>query len=233
MARKQPKPASGVQQIAPSAAETAAAMRALGREPSGGEAAGLALYLGLLMQWSARMNLVGARDWRRALSELAADSWHLADFLAGHPLLPANPLCLDLGAGAGLPGIPLRLFWQEGEYHMVEPREKRALFLGVALARLSLPRTHVERCRAEELPEGLRGADLVVSRAFMPWREYLEVARTLLAPGGVCVVMAGGPPPDGPVQGWRASECAAYAVEAGEGRQERYFWSFTPEAISR
>lgn len=222
----------------PSAADVAARARRLGCDATAAQAESLALYLGLLMHWNARMNLTGAHTWELALDDLAADSFHLAGFLAGLQscgLLPAEPLALDLGAGAGLPGIPLRIVWQAGEYHMIEPREKRALFLGVALARLGLPRTFALRARAEEVPATLCGADLVVSRAFMPWRDYLAVAQGLLAPGGVCVVMAGEPAPDVAElpEGWRlAGEMAYDAVLGGKG-QRRYFWSFTPEAISR
>lgn len=213
----------------------AALLRSSGLGASQGQAEALALYLDLLMQWNARMNLVGARTWAEALDDLAADSVHLARQFATHQdrgVLAAEPLVLDLGAGAGLPGVPLRIFWQAGAYHMIEPREKRALFLGVVLARLGLPRTFARRCRVEELPEDLRRADLVVSRAFLPWREYLEVARGLLTSGGICVVMANEPPPassDLP-EGWRLLEGGG-EYEAPGGR--RYFWNFTPEAISR
>ncbi len=219
----------------PRPGEVAGRLRRAGVEAAPDRIEALTLYLDLLMQWNARMNLVGARSWQEALDDLVLDSVHLAGHLsvlqaAGG--LPAAPLCLDLGAGAGLPGVPLRIFWQAGAYHMIEPREKRALFLGVVLARLALPRVFARRCRAEELPEELRRADLAVSRAFLPWREYLTEAAGLLAPGGVCLVMANEPPPgpDEVPEGWRLLPPAA-DYEAPGGR--RYFWNFTPEAISR
>ncbi len=228
---KQNRPSGGT----PQSGDVGALLRRAGFAASEAEVESLTLYLDLLMQWNARMNLVGAGGWREALDDLAADSIHLASHLAKlqeDGTLAAEPLALDLGAGAGLPGIPLRIFWQAGAYHMIEPREKRALFLGVALARLGLPGTFARRCRAEELPEELSRADLVVSRAFMPWREYLGVAKGLLAPGGVCVVMANEPQPaPGEVpEGWRMLPGDA-GYDAPGGR--RYFWNFTPEAISR
>ena len=149
----------------------------------------LALYLDRLLRWNSVMNLVGAHDWREALGNLVGDSIHLADFLARLPL-PAAPLCWDLGAGAGLPGIPLRMIWQPGDYWLVEAREKRALFLAQTLQALGLPRTHVYRGRAEAFFAGQeRGADCVISRAFMPPRPLLELVAPHLAPGGLVVLL--------------------------------------------
>ena len=105
---------------------------------------GLAEYLQLLCRWNKAMNLVGAHHWRDAMQRLVADSFHLATFLDGLPL-PEDPLCWDLGSGAGLPAIPLRMAWQRGTCWLVEAREKRALFLSTVLARVPLPGTHVFR----------------------------------------------------------------------------------------
>lgn len=101
---------------------------------------GLAEYLQLLCRWNKAMNLVGAHHWRDAMQRLVADSFHLATFLDGLPL-PEDPLCWDLGSGAGLPAIPLRMAWQRGTCWLVEAREKRALFLSTVLARVPLPGT--------------------------------------------------------------------------------------------
>ena len=98
------------------------------------------------------------------------------------------PETWDFGAGAGLPGIALRMVWQRGSYRMVESREKRALFLATVLARLNLPRTWVFRGRAETFMPG-RKADLILSRAFMPWREILELVRPRLKPEGRVILL--------------------------------------------
>lgn len=222
--------------VPPDPAAVAARAAEAGHRLAPGQAEALALYLELLMQWNARMNLVGARTWGQAFDDLAADSLHLAALLrdlSASGILSAEPLCLDLGAGAGLPGIPLRIVWPHGFYHMIEPREKRALFLGVALARIGLPATHVVRARAEDLPEQLRRADLVVSRAFMPWRDYLAMAKDLLVPGGVCLVMALDAFGDEPPEGFALVRQQAYEVFPEGVAQTRYFWCFTPESVSR
>lgn len=222
--------------VPPDPALVAARAAGAGHRLASGQAEALALYLELLMQWNARMNLVGARTWEQAFDDLAADSLHLAALLrdlAASGILPDEPLCLDLGAGAGLPGIPLRIVWPHGTYHMIEPREKRALFLGVATARLGLPGTSVVRSRAEELPGPLCHADLVLSRAFMPWRGYLALAKGLLAPGGVCLVMALQAFEDEPPEGFALVRQQAYEVFPEGVAQARYFWCFTPESVSR
>lgn len=155
------------------------------------KAQALSDYLNLLMQWNKVMNLVGAKHWRDALDELVMDSFHLEHFLQEQILmkLPAAPEIWDLGAGAGLPGIPLRILWQDGTYWLVEAREKRAIFLSTVLARQTLPGTRVFRGRAEVFMRDKK-ADLIVSRAFMPWRELLEFVHGVLRPGGVVVFLS-------------------------------------------
>lgn len=195
-----------------------------GRELDDIQASGLTEYLSELMKWNRRLNLVGASDWRRTLRELVADSWHLADFLSGIEM-PDDPLSLDIGAGAGLPGVPLRLFWNAGEYVMVEPRQKRAAFLAYILSRLGLNRTRVVRAKAEELDSSLRGADLVLGRAVMQWRDFLSLSAELLAPGGFCVIFSNTPEPADAPSGFIPGPRAAY-IAAGK---KRYFWSFSLE----
>lgn len=164
------------------------------------------------------MNLVGARDWREALSNLVGDSIHLADFLARLPL-PADPLCWDLGSGAGLPGIPLRMIWQSGDYWLVEAREKRALFLAQTLQALGLPRTHVHRGRAEAFFAGQeRGADCVISRAFMPPRPLLDLLAPRLAPGGLVILLLNAADDELP-PAWEPAAEQSYVVRRLTGRR--------------
>ncbi|MCL2123251.1 MAG: class I SAM-dependent methyltransferase [Desulfovibrionaceae bacterium] len=203
-------------------AELAAACRAL-RCPVPEDALGpLGMYLSLLIRWNRVMNLVGAKSWREAL-RLAADSFFLARFLEGMPL-PAQTLTWDLGAGAGLPGIPLRMVWQAGEYHMVETREKRAIFLNTVLARLTLPRTSAVCERAEHFFARMiaqeRPADCILSRAFMPWKKLLPFVADSLAPGGVVCIAAAYPPEALPGY-WVLAAEYAYEIDGAQ----RFFWA--------
>lgn len=170
------------------AARVAAASARLGRVLTDDQAGMLAVYLGLLVKWNSRMNLVGPATWPEILETLIQDSWRLADLLQAIDPQPAETL--DLGAGAGLPGIPLRVFWTAGDYWLVEPRQKRALFMEQAAAHMRLPRTRVLCARMEALPPARRQAGLIVSRAFMPWKKLLAEVRGYLAPGGRVLVMS-------------------------------------------
>jgi len=95
----------------------------LGRKLTNEQARSLTIYLELLEKWNKKMNLVGPRDWQTMLATLMIDSWNLADVLQSLDLGDGFRT-LDLGAGAGLPGIPLRVFWDQGEYILVESRQK-------------------------------------------------------------------------------------------------------------
>jgi 16S rRNA (guanine527-N7)-methyltransferase len=213
-----------------------AAARELGRPVNEAQAGLLAVYLDQLVKWNRKMNLVGPSDWRTVFDRLVVDSLFLADFLDGLSL-PDRPLCLDFGAGAGLPGIPLRVLWQQGDYWLVEVREKRATFMKSALGRLKLPATEVYLGKAEDALDRLSRAghqataDLILSRAFMPWQKLLDFIHPMLRHGadrsGTAVILANDPPPaeaDVP-QGWRLGDVAAYPAAGGE----RYFWSFKVE----
>ncbi|MDR2574251.1 MAG: class I SAM-dependent methyltransferase [Desulfovibrio sp.] len=188
---------------------------------------GLAVYLELLLRWNAAFNLVGFHSWQEIFTRLVADSFYLADFLT-RLFPPGEPLLWDLGAGAGLPGIPLRLIRPQGEYHMVERREKRALFLSTALARLGLKGTHVFRGEAghffasrrppEDKPDG------IVSRAFLPWPALLELARPHLHPGGRLIIFASKEAPAELPPAWKGVDFHAYAV-AGD---KRHLWALAP-----
>lgn len=213
----------------------------LGRTLSSAQAEVVAGYLDLLCRWRRKINLVGPSDWRTMLAALVADSWHLADFLAGPAgsFLPPDGderlVCLDFGAGAGLPGIPLRAFFTRGEYILLEARARRAIFLGEAVDRLGLARTRVAEGRVEATVPPLLAArpggfTLCLSRAFAPWPKFLEICRTLV-PGPLAVVAMTGEAPRGPEvpAGFSLTAQAAYPAP---GRQ-RYLSLFSPVAASR
>ena len=174
----------------------------------------LALYLGLLMKWNKAMNLVGARDWRSALVSLGADSFFLSNFLNSLPL-PPEPEIWDLGAGAGLPGIPLCIIRRQGIYRMIEARAKRALFIGNVLAQLKLPGVFVHEARVEAFfqhPPGADKAQAVISRAFKPWREVLDLVRPHLAPQGLVIIMSNGREEKIVPEGWQNAGHMVYEL---------------------
>lgn len=210
----------------PSFPDVAAAAQRLGYHLTDAQAESLATYLDQLIKWNRKMNLVGRSTWRDVFDTLVVDSLHLAGFLAGLKLSD-SPLTLDLGAGAGLPGIPLRALWQAGEYHLVEVREKRSLFMRSVLGKLRLPGTAVYHGKAEDVLEALDAptADLILSRAFMPWEKLLEFTRPMLPSGGVIVILSNDPPPaeNALPNGWLLTHSADYTA----AKDRRYFWALT------
>lgn len=220
----------------PGSIDISNAAERLGLALSTVQAGQVANYLGLLVTYNQRMNLVGKSDWRTIFETLVIDSIHLAGFLEGLEL-PAEPLSLDLGAGAGLPGIPLRILWNQGQYWLVEVRLKRCSFMRTAVGRLKLAGTHVFEGRAEDALQqvAVHAADhavdykqkpragLILSRAFMPWDKLLPFVRPMLAPQGRLVVLANEMPPKAGafVEGWTVEATKSYAV----GPDTRWFWS--------
>lgn len=208
----------------PSHRDVAAAAQRLGHPLTDAQVESLATYLDQLIKWNRKMNLVGRSTWRDVFDTLVVDSLHLAGFLAGLDL-PDSPLTLDLGAGAGLPGIPLRALWQAGDYHLVEVREKRSLFMRSVLGKLRLPGTAVYHGKAEDVLESLGAptADLILSRAFMPWEKLLDFTRPMLPVGGVIVILSNDTPPAGNAlpQGWELTVSASYKA----AKDTRHFWA--------
>ena len=155
--------------------------------------ADLETFRARLAEWNARMNLVGPSSARRFLA---------APRLRQRPaaaLAPAARRWVDIGAGAGFPGIVLAILLKDrpGAFvHLVESMIKRCRFLDAMVAELQLPAT-VHNARAEDL--GLT-ADVVVARACAPLVRLFGYARPYLAArrgravheGTRCCVRAGG-----------------------------------------
>ncbi len=193
----------------------------------------LTWYLKTLMHWNATFNLTGIKDWKKICASLILDSLHLKDLLLELPLPPA-PLCLDIGAGAGLPGIPLRIVWPWGRYVLVEPQQKKATFLTYVLSRLQLQNTTVQARKIQDLPNLIQPADLILSRAFLPWNLLLEHSAPLLVPGGSLLVFSNSPWPEEQrpwPENWTFFVQKEYTVPE---QRKRYFWVFhcTPESES-
>lgn len=119
------------------------------------------------------------------------------DSLLFFPLLPPRPLrVVDIGAGSGIPGLPIRLADSAVSMTLVESKRKRVSFLLTACRELELPDVAVVEGRAEDLVAGTpalaESFDAVVARAVDSEERLLPLALRYLRPGGV-VVLAGSP----------------------------------------
>jgi len=147
----------------------------------------LATFASLLLDWNQRINLTGARD----LPTLAAE--HLADAFALAPHLPATGRCVDVGSGAGLPGVVLAVLRPDLDFVLLEPIQKRRAFLLAAVRALSLGNVTVSEERLQ--PHALRHArayDFAVARAVLPLDQWLAEGGALVKEGGALAGLAAG-----------------------------------------
>jgi len=192
----------------------------MGFELSSIQLHGLQVYLETLEKWNRAINLVGPGEWKDILHRLVVDSLHLSGFLRQVVQIDA-PLTLDLGAGAGLPGIPLRLLWEPGEYHLVESRSRRCAFMRRVIADMGLQKTYVVNDRVENLPGVFWSSDLIVSRAFMPWKRLLAFAGSMLNDLGVLIVLSNEEAKSKDLPGFVLREQFCYQVL----ERQRCFWA--------
>jgi len=164
------------------------AQQILGRPLSEAEAALFAKYLNLLSKWQRSQRLVGSSAPGWIVENLFLDS------LLFMRVLPFRPRSLlDLGSGAGLPGVPMKIVMPDVDLVLVEARQRRASFLSSVVRELGLTATRVMRGRAEDLLPELEGhSDAVVMRCAGNPSAIFPLAARLVAPGGV--VIASGPP---------------------------------------
>jgi 16S rRNA (guanine527-N7)-methyltransferase len=151
---------------------------------------GLGLLAEELLRWNARVNLTAVT------SEAAVAEKHLLDSLAVLPELEGARSLLDLGAGAGFPGLPLKLLRPELEVTLVDSVGKKVGFMKHAIARLGLKGARALHLRAEGKPEreGLPRTEVVISRALMDVGEWTHLAAAYAEPGGRVVAMLGKSP---------------------------------------
>ncbi|MBN1541921.1 16S rRNA (guanine(527)-N(7))-methyltransferase RsmG [candidate division KSB1 bacterium] len=121
-------------------------------------------YVELIEIWNRRTNLVSARDERRLVSRHIRDS---LVFLQA-PVWSQACRVMDLGSGAGFPGIPLKIVEPTLRLILVESKRLKALFLRRVVHELNLGETRVLSERAEAIEPGMQVVDVVVARAVAP-----------------------------------------------------------------
>ena len=145
-------------------------------------------YVDLLTDWSGRVRLISRNDrnfiWER----------HILDCLSLVPHLPGDGPLLDLGSGAGLPGIVIKIMRSDLEVYLLEPTRMKNLFLQEAITALGLQSAFAIRYRAEHLVEdsSFSGKFLVgTARAVARLPQLWNWAEPFLAPPGVLIAMKG------------------------------------------
>lgn len=149
----------------------------------------LVAHLVLVLESNSRVRLTAINDPREGLRLHIADSLTVLEELG-----EVEGVCVDLGSGAGYPGIPLALVTGR-EFVLLEAVRKKAEFLEEAVAATGISGTvRVERLRAEELATVRPGGfGVVIARAVAELPSLVELAAPLLRQGGVLVSMKGAP----------------------------------------
>lgn len=144
---------------------------------------GFVKYLQLLHKWNHAYNLTAVRDQKAMVSRHVLDSLAIIPWIKGHRLV-------DVGSGAGLPGIPLALALPEVQITLIDSNGKKIRFLQEVCRVLSLTNVEVVQTRVENYHPS-QGFDTVISRAFSELDQMVHWTRHLIAPEGIWLAMKG------------------------------------------
>lgn len=149
----------------------------------------LLAYADLILKWNKVYNLTALRDPALVLSH------HLLDSLAVLPALrvqwPGPAHLLDVGAGAGLPGVVISIACEDVEVSCLDAVAKKAAFVQQVASELGLKHLHGVHARVEKLSGSY---ELITSRAFASLADFVSGSAHLLAPGGLWMAMKGKKP---------------------------------------
>jgi 16S rRNA (guanine527-N7)-methyltransferase len=144
----------------------------------------LVAYLRLIEKWNKVHNLTAVREPAKMVI------LHLLDSLAVLPHVAGARSLLDVGTGAGLPGIPLAIARPDLVVTLLDSSHKKAAFLRQAKAELALANVEVACERVEKWSPTVK-YDIVVSRAFAELADFVAQAGHLVTPGGTMLAMKG------------------------------------------
>jgi 16S rRNA (guanine527-N7)-methyltransferase len=145
----------------------------------------ISIYINLLFKWNARINLTAIR----APSEIVQRHFGESLFIAKYLLDQKIPqTAIDLGSGAGFPGVPFAMLATEVQVTLIESQQKKATFLKELVHALGLKNVKVFSDRAENYPNT---ADLVILRAVEKFDQALPMAARLTKAGGRVALMIG------------------------------------------
>jgi 16S rRNA (guanine527-N7)-methyltransferase len=174
----------------------------------------LLVYLAMLVKWNKAFNLTAVRTPAEMVSR------HLLDSLAVVPHLHGQCI-IDVGSGAGLPGIPLALAFPQREFVLLDSNSKKTRFLTQLRAELGLANLSVVHSRVEDYRPS-PGFDCVISRAYASIADILSSSGHLLIEGGEFLAMKGGLPEQELMAlppGWRLLEQLRLQVPGLEQEQ--------------
>ena len=143
----------------------------------------LATLLRELDRWNQRVNLTAIRDPQEMITG------HLLDSLSVRPLLRGSSV-LDVGTGAGFPGLPLAIVEPERSFTLIDSNNKKVRFVEHIVGLLGLGNVTVVKARIEDFAPGSR-FDTVIARAVAALPRLVEIAGHHVGEGGVFVALKG------------------------------------------
>lgn len=158
-------------------------LQQLNSNPSEQQLVKLQAYLQLLQRWNKVYNLTAVRSPADMLPLHIFDSLAVADYIRGDN-------CLDVGSGAGLPGIPLAIMQPDRQFTMLDTNGKKTRFIQQAIIQLGLSNAIVVQTRVEEWqPEQKFSA--IISRAFASIGDFVTNTASCLQDNGILYAMKG------------------------------------------
>jgi len=145
-------------------------------------------YLGELLKWNRKINLTAIR------SEKGIVLKHFLDSVSVYPYLPEHSLILDIGSGAGFPGIPLRIIQPSFEVTLIDSVRKKVDFQRHIIRMLGLKGTEAIHGRVQDkaILQDLGGRfDVILSRAFSDLQTFLALSLPFLKRDGIAIAMKG------------------------------------------
>ncbi|MBW1690489.1 MAG: 16S rRNA (guanine(527)-N(7))-methyltransferase RsmG [Deltaproteobacteria bacterium] len=146
------------------------------------------IFLQGVWSWNRSINLTGITGKREMLIQL------LLDPLAALPYLPSKGTLLDVGSGAGIPGLPLKIARPEYEIHLLEAKAKKVSFLKDMIRQVGLAGITAYQGRAgkgDDQPALLNGYDIVTARALAPLKKTIHLCCPHISPGGLLLTFKG------------------------------------------
>jgi 16S rRNA (guanine527-N7)-methyltransferase len=174
--------------------EFASELKALGINVSRETLQRLEIYAGLLEKWQAKINLVGPATlpdlWRRHFLDSAQLLSFLPQLGGGSPLAGGAETLVDLGSGAGFPGLILAIMTSDWRVHLLDSDQRKCAFLRqVALECRVLDRVSIHAKRIEQVTGIV--ADVVTARACAPLDQLLDLAEPFIGEKGTGVFPKG------------------------------------------
>lgn len=180
-------------------AEVHGAIQAMGWQATDAQVAAWLAHLALIAKWNRTYNLTSVRDLAEMRQQHLVDCLAMVQPLAAHLKACAaqaetasTPRILDVGSGAGLPGVVLAIAFPSASVICVDTVGKKASFVQQVASELRLPNLRAAHARIEAFPPA--GAAVVTSRAFASLKDFTALTRSHLADNGVWLAMKGKTP---------------------------------------